>query len=160
MSATEIHHHTLDARRRPAPEKELVPRFLVVAMIALMGLSLSLVAYARLTGAPMSGALIEAPVAAERTIRMVGTREGSVTVLGEDGVQLAHSSDDMKGFIGVVWRVLARHRYVQGVPDTAPVTLIRRDNGNIAIHDTVTDWSIELIGYGADNVAAFAGLVD
>jgi len=160
MSATELHHHTLEGRRRAAPERELVPRFLVIAMFALMGLSLSLVGYAKLTGAPMSGALIEAPVAAQRTIQMVGTREGAVTVLNEEGAQLAHSSEHLMGFVGVVWRVLARHRYVEGVPDTAPVTLIRRDNGNIAIHDTVTDWSIELIGYGDDNVAAFAGLID
>jgi len=141
-------------------QPEMVPRFMVIAMFSLMGLALSLAGYATLTDAPKSGVLVEAPVEAERTIKMVGTRDGNVTVLDAEGTVIALSSEDKMGFVGVVWRVLARHRHVQGLPDTAPVTLIRRENGNIAIHDTATDWSIELIGYGADNVAAFARLVD
>jgi putative photosynthetic complex assembly protein len=138
----------------------MVPRFMVIAMFSLMGLALSLTGYAQLTDAPNSGVLIEAPIEAERTILMVGARDGNVTVLDEEGSVIALSSGEKMGFVGVVWRVLARHRYVEGVPDTSPVRLIRRVNGNIAIHDTATDWSIELIGYGVDNVAAFAKLVD
>jgi hypothetical protein len=38
--------------------------------------------------------------------------------------------------------------------------LVRRANGHTAIIDPATDWSIELIGYGADNIAAFARLLD
>lgn len=141
-------------------QPEMVPRFMVIAMFSLMGLSLSLVGYSRLTDAPKTGVLIEAPVVAERTIQMVATREGAVTVLNTEGEVIARSGDDKAGFIGVVWRVLARHRLTQGLPDIAPVRVLRRENGHIAVHDTVTDWSIELIGYGADNVAAFARLVD
>lgn len=145
-------------------QPEMVPRFMVIAMFTLMAVSLGLVAYARLSDAPKTGVLIEAPIAAERSVRMIGTRDGDVTVLDADGdadgAVVARSADDKNGFVGVVWRVLARHRLTQGLPDTAPVRVIRRENGNIAIHDTATDWSIELIGYGADNVAAFARLVD
>ncbi|MEX1235953.1 MAG: photosynthetic complex assembly protein PuhC [Roseovarius sp.] len=148
-----------DLRSRP-PQPEMVPRFMVIAMFTLMGLTLGLAGYAQLTDMPKSGVLVEAPIEAERVIKMVGTRDGNVTVLDAQGNVIALSSEDKMGFVGVVWRVLARHRYVQGVPDTDPVWLIRRENGNIAIQDTATDWSIELIGYGADNVAAFAKLVD
>ncbi|MFD0858456.1 photosynthetic complex assembly protein PuhC [Roseovarius aquimarinus] len=147
-------------RMKAAPERELVPRIMVIAMFSLMGLTLSLAAYAQLSGAHKSGLLVEAPIAAEREIRLVGTREGAVTVLDAQGRTIAQSSDEKAGFIGVVWRVLARHRLTAGLPDTAPVRVIRRENGNIAVQDTTTDWSIELIGYGADNVAAFARLVD
>lgn len=159
MSSTDTHNHTIQ-QHRPAPEREMVPRALVIAMFALMGFALALASYARLSGAPLTGVLIEAPVEAQREITLQGSREGNVTVLDAGGAQIAHSSEDKMGFVGVVWRVLARHRHVHGVADTAPVTLIRRDNGNIALEDTATDWSIELIGYGADNVAAFARLVD
>jgi hypothetical protein len=38
--------------------------------------------------------------------------------------------------------------------------LVRRENGHVAILDDTTGWSIELIGYGQDNVAAFAKLID
>jgi hypothetical protein len=42
----------------------------------------------------------------------------------------------------------------------APLRLVRRENGHVAILDDTTGWSIELIGYGQDNVAAFAKLID
>lgn len=141
-------------------ENDLVPRFLVRAMFALMGFTLLLVAYAQLTGKKNTGMLIEAPIVAERTINLVGTREGAVTVTDLDGNVLTYSMEDKNGFIGVIWRVFDRQRYVEGADKSAPVRVVRRQNGNIAVIDTATPTSVELIGYGADNVAAFAKLID
>ncbi|MCL3883063.1 photosynthetic complex assembly protein PuhC [Marivita sp. GX14005] len=141
-------------------EPELVPRVMVIAMFILMGLALAIAGFARLIDAPLAGAVVKAPVAAERSVRLIGGRDGAVEVRGADNALIAHSSEEKNGFIGVVWRVLARDRATHGVPDTAPIRVLRRQNGHIAIEDTATDWSIELIGYGADNVAAFARLVD
>jgi putative photosynthetic complex assembly protein len=139
---------------------ELVPRFLVRAMFGLILFTLAIVGYAKITDMPKSGVLVEAPVVAERMINLVGTREGAVTVTDMDGKLITHSTEDMNGFIGVIWRVFDRHRYTLNAEMTAPVRVVRRANGNIAVIDTATDLSVELIGYGQDNVAAFARLVD
>ena len=46
------------------------------------------------------------------------------------------------------------------VPTSVSEPVVRRDNGNIAILDDTTGMAVELIGYGKDNVAAFAQLLD
>jgi hypothetical protein len=66
----------------------------------------------------------------------------------------------MAGFIGVIGRVFDRDRQVAGVADNPSLFVVRRENGNVAIIDRSIDLSVELIGYGTDNVAAFAKLLD
>ena len=48
---------------------------------------------------------------------------------------------------------------LEGVAGNPPLQLVRRENGHTAIIDPATNWSIELIGHGADNIAAFARLL-
>lgn len=145
-------------------DKDMVPRVLVQAMFALMLASLALVSFAVLSDRPHVGVLKISPIAAETTLILDGTRDGTVAVTTLAGDIVARSNDDKGGFIGVIWRVLARERMLREIPhpvaNTAPVRVVRRENGHIAVLDTVTDWSVELIGYGHDNVAAFARLVD
>lgn len=143
-----------------ARDAEMVPRILVRAMFALMAGALAIVAFAVLSDRPHVGVPAPAPIVAEKVLRLEGTRQGNVTVLDADGTIVARSETDKNGFIGVIWRVMARERMKRGLPDTAPVRVVRRENGTIAILDTATDWSVELVGYGQDNVAAFARLVD
>ena len=141
-------------------DKEMVPRFLLQAMFGLMAATLSLVAYAQWFDVPNRGVLVEAPVTQSLEIVMVGDRSGIYEVLTTDGQLIASSSDEKAGFIGVMGRVIDRERFVHDLTGNAPVTVIRRENGNIAIIDDTTDLSVELIGYGKDNVAAFAKLLD
>lgn len=141
-------------------DKDMVPRFLVVAMFSLMAASLAIVAYAQWFDVPQRGVVNTTAVVDQKTIRFESSREGVSTVFDIDGNQIAHSGDDMMGFIGVMGIVLNRERLVSGVANEAPVTLIKRQNGTYAIEDPLTGWSVELIGYGADNVAAFAKLLD
>jgi putative photosynthetic complex assembly protein len=141
-------------------DREMVPAILVKAMFGLMAASVALVAWAQLTDHPQLGVLDEAPVVAEREVVLTGNRSGVYTVTDAAGATLAMSSDDRAGFIGVMGRVIDRERGVRGLPLDAPVTVVRRENGNIAILDETTGRHVELIGYGADNVAAFAGLLD
>jgi putative photosynthetic complex assembly protein len=130
-------------------------------MFALMLSSVVIVAFAQWTGAPNSGVLIEAPVVQERSIILTGSREMTYTVTdAATGEVIGHSSDPLDGFLGVIGRVLERDRLVNGVQDNPPVRVVRRDNGHIAIIDDATGKVVELIGYGADNVAAFAKLLD
>lgn len=148
------------ANQMKARDKEMVPRILVVAMFALMAASLALVAFARLTDQPLTGVPEASPVVQEVAITLEGSRTADVRVLNADGVQIASSDDTRAGFIHVMWVAIARERKVQQVTDNPALRLVRRANGHVAIIDPATDWSIELIGYGADNVAAFAKLLD
>jgi len=141
-------------------DKEMVPRFLVQAMFGLMAASLALVAYAQWFDVPDKGVLIEAPVVQSLEIVMQGDRSGIYEVTTLDGTLLASSSDEKAGFIGVIGRVIDRERLVHDLSGNAPITVVRRENGNIAVVDDSTDLSVELIGYGKDNVAAFARLLD
>jgi putative photosynthetic complex assembly protein len=141
-------------------DKEMVPRFLVQAMFGLMAATLSIVAYAQWFDVPNRGVLIEAPITQSLEIVMVGDRSGIYEVMTTDGQLIASSSDEKAGFIGVMGRVIDRERFVHDLTGNAPITVVRRENGNIAIIDDTTDLSVELIGYGADNVAAFAKLLD
>ena len=141
-------------------DKEMVPRILVQAMFALMVASLAIVAYAQWADVPNRGVLVEASVVQSLDIVMTGDRDGVYQVRGTDGTLLAASSDDKAGFIGVIGRVVDRKRLIYGMTSEQPLQVVRRENGNIAIIDETTAMSVELIGYGADNVAAFARLLD
>jgi putative photosynthetic complex assembly protein len=141
-------------------DKEMVPKFLVQGMFGLMLAVLFVVAYGQVNDMPKAGVLVEAPVVQSLEIVMTGDRSGVYTVHDSDGRLLATSSDEMAGFIGVIGRVFDRDRQVAGVVDNPSLLVVRRENGNVAIIDRSIDLSVELIGYGTDNVAAFAKLLD
>ena len=143
-----------------ARDREMVPRVLVQAMFGLMFVSLAIVAYAQWADVPQAGVPAPSEIVAERSITLRGTHSDGVAVLDEAGAQIAYSGTDKAGFIDVIWVALMRERKVNGADAAAPVRLVRRANGHTAIIDPETGWSIELIGYGADNVAAFARLID
>ena len=141
-------------------DREMVPRFLVQAMFALMLGSLAMVSYATLAGVPKTGVLVVAPVVDSRDIVLQGDRNGVYRVIDSAGAQIAVSSEDKAGFLGVMGRVIDRERLVHGVESNAAVQVVRRENGHIAVLDPTTGMAVELIGYGKDNVAAFARLLD
>ncbi|MBF9042857.1 photosynthetic complex assembly protein [Rhodobacterales bacterium HKCCE4037] len=140
-------------------DREMVPRALVRAMFGLMALSIALVAYAQISDHPNTGVLIEAPVVESRSVTLSPRGLGTYDIF-EGGTLIASSDDDLGGFYGVIGRVLERRRIVHGADPALPVDVVRRENGHIAILDPHTEFTIELIGYGADNIAAFARLLD
>ena len=141
-------------------DREMVPRVLVQAMFALMFISLGLVGYATYTDRPLTGVAPNSPIAKEMQITLQGNRSDGVHVVGPTGKSLAYSADKRKGFIDVIWNSVMRERTVQNADPAAPLRLVRRENGTTAILDDATGWKIELIGYGKDNIAAFATLLD
>ena len=141
-------------------DREMVPRILVQAMFGLMAATLAIVAYAQWFDVPNRGVLVEAPIVQSLDIVMTGDRSGVYQVHGTDGELIASSSDEKAGFLGVIGRVIDRERFKNNVTGNAPFQVVRRENGNIAIIDDTTDLRVELIGYGQDNVAAFAKLLD
>lgn len=141
-------------------DRDMVPKVLVQAMFALMLAALGLVTYAQLSGMPNTGVLVEAPVVQERAVILTGDRVGTYVVTDLSGAEIAISSENKAGFIGVIGRVIDRERMLHGVTGEEPIRVVRRDNGNVAVIDDTTGMVVELIGYGADNVAAFARLLD
>ncbi|UWR24383.1 photosynthetic complex assembly protein PuhC [Sulfitobacter sp. S190] len=148
------------ANQMKARDREMVPRALVIAMFALMASALILVSYARITNRPLTGVAALPRIEAERTVYFDGDRTTGIRILDTDGQQIAASTDPKSGFIDVVWVAVMRERKVQGADPTAPIRLVRRSGGRTDILDDQTGWSLALIGYGQDNVAAFATLID
>ena len=141
-------------------DREFVPKYLVIAMFALMLATLGLVTFDQVTHQPLMGVAPDSPIVAERAIVLDGTRNEGVYVRDEMGREIAYSGANKSGFIDVIWVSVNRERTVQDVPSDAPLRLVRRANGHVAVLDDTTGWKIELIGYGQDNVAAFARLID
>ena len=141
-------------------DKEMVPKILVQGMFTLMLASLALVAYAQWADVPQVGVLEPTPITQTRDVVLTGDRSGTYQVFDEAGQMIASTADPRSGFIGVIGRVIDRQRSVIGADPTGPITVARRENGTIAIIDPETGMTIDLIGYGADNVAAFGQLLN
>ncbi len=150
-TATRIHNNA---------SEEMVPRALVVAMFALMIGTLGLATVSRLTDAPRAGVVAVSPVVQTLDIVLIGNRNGAYAVQDTAGTVLAMSDADKAGFIGVMGRVVERKRATANLPVADPVQLHRHENGTLSIRDKSTGMDIALIGYGADNVAAFARLLN
>ncbi|MGR3467369.1 MAG: photosynthetic complex assembly protein PuhC [Shimia sp.] len=141
-------------------DKEMIPLVLIRAMAALAIVSVALVAYARLTDRPPVGVPVALPVIAETSVIFTeGAERGSYVITDLDGNRLMGSGDHLRGFVGVVGQSLARRRMLEDVAMTTPVQVVRRDNGRIDVLDPASGYSLELMGYGRDNVAAFAALL-
>jgi putative photosynthetic complex assembly protein len=154
---TQIDTHG-QARRNPH-DKELIPRVMTRAMLALVLTVLALVTYARVTDRPLIATPPEGNIVVSRDVILSGDLSGSATVLNLDGTVVADLTPDQGGFISGVWRVVLRERTKHRVALDGPVTLIRRDNGRVEIQDPSTGWGADLMGFGADNARAFARLL-
>ena len=148
------------ARFKVDPAEEMVPRILVAAMFALMLVTLGIVALARLTDAPLTGTVAESDTLISRQIVLTGDRNGAYSATAPDGTLLAMSDDGPNGFLGVMGRVIDRKRLTSGAADDAPIEVRRRADGIVEIIDPATGMVVPLMGYGKDNVAAFARLLD
>lgn len=150
-----------DRDRRATPDREHVPRILLRAMLALVLITLGLVAFARLTNMePASKFPDDLPVVAERIVMIHGSITGEARVLDADGTLIADLGPDEGGFVAGVWRSLQLERKPYGIEGSAPVRLIKFSDGRIALHDEFTDWRVDLIGFGPDNTAVFARLLE
>jgi putative photosynthetic complex assembly protein len=144
-------------------DKEMVPTILVRAMFVLCLCVLIIVSYARITDRPLSAtppSLEEAPVVQERMIRIFGEMDGSARVLDMNGNLVADFSPDEGGFVAGIYRVLERERGAVGLDASEPIRLVRFSDGRIGLRDDHTDFRAELFGFGADNEAVFARLLE
>lgn len=159
---TDLNHTTLAEQQQKLAkrDKEMIPLVLVRLMFGLAFVSVALVAFARYTDRPLVGVPTQPPVVAERVVFLLpGEDRGTFVIKDEAGATLVASSDAKAGFVGAIGQAIERRRKVTRSDMAAPVTVLKRDTGRIDIIDDTSGFSIELHGYGTDNVAVFAGLL-
>jgi putative photosynthetic complex assembly protein len=144
-------------------DKDMVPVLLLRAMLVLVLCAVAITSYATLTDRPLEGMprLSDEGIVRERivTIEADGTT-GAARVFDGQGTVIADFDPDQGGFVAGVHRALSFERRRQGVSESAPVRLILYDTGQLSLRDELTGWRAELIGFGAENAAIFAGLLD
>jgi putative photosynthetic complex assembly protein len=144
--------------RMKKPESELIPPFVGRTLVALLLAALAVVTWARVTDQPLVATPPESAIVEERLFVFDANMAGEVTVMDETGAVLTELSGEQGGFISGVGRVLDRERMKHGQPTDGPVLLRRHENGRYSLVDPSTGWSADLMGFGLDNVRAFARL--
>lgn len=141
-------------------DREKIPRILLRAIGLLLFTVLVLVSFARITGMEPAAMPPNVPAVAERTVIIFGDRAGNARVLDINGTQIADLTPEQGGFISGVWRSMARQRNQMDIDPNAPVRLVKFADGRLGLRDDLTGWRVELIGFGRDNTAAFARLLE
>lgn len=150
---------TVDKARIHATERELVPRLFVRAMFGMVMLCLVMVSAYRWLDGPVQYTAPDSPVVIEKTLFLEGAMSGAAKVFAEDGTVIAEYAPEEGGFISGMWRVLQRERNKARVDLNGPVIVRARENNRLEIFDPSTGWGADLMGFGADNSAAFARLL-
>lgn len=145
-------------------DKEMIPVLLLRALLVLVICALIIVAYARLTDRPLEAMPAlegsEISVVKERTLIITGEMSGAARVLDATGTVIADLDQTEGGFVAGMYRVLKRTREQQGLAAELPVRLVLFENGQLSLRDDHTGWRAELIGFGAQNAATFAAMLE
>jgi putative photosynthetic complex assembly protein len=137
---------------------EMVPKALLLGMLALALATVAIVSFASLTGREPVAQPAAAAVLREKWIVLEGLSAQAVIVRNTDGsvlLDLPHG-----GFVTVIQSGIHTERRKHGVDQTKPVRIVEYANGRLVAEDPATGWSAELYAFGADNKAAFERLLD
>lgn len=143
-----------------AREDELVPKVLVRLVMALILSILALVTIATITDRPLESTPADGAILSERAIYISGDGSGAARVLDANGTVLADLGPEAGGFVAGVDRVIIRERAKSSADMSAPVLLRLREGNRLSIYDPETNWSAELMGFGATNLRTFARLLE
>lgn len=143
---------------RPSPDREMIPRALLWAMLALALSALVITSFAVLSDRPPEGQPAPGTVVSVRELVLEGRTAQAVTVYDTQGKLLADM--DHGGFITVIQNTIARARTVARVDGNPPIRFVRYDNGRLVAEDPASGASIELYAFGSDNKAAVERLLD
>jgi putative photosynthetic complex assembly protein len=147
----------MQAQARPSDDKDMIPKPLLRAMLALVLASLAVVTFAVLTGRDHVGVPKYATIVAERSVILQGGGAQAVTVLATDGTLLMDLPHG--GFITVIQNGMERARLTAGVDKMLPLRIVEYANGRLTAVDDYSGWSAELGAFGSDNRAAFERLM-
>jgi putative photosynthetic complex assembly protein len=141
-----------------------VPRAALIGAAVLIGLTLSAVAFVRLTGMEPAAQVPEPEsTVASRALRFEDRPNGDVVVFeaGRDGAErrIRTLEPGGAGFIRGVLRSLARERRGRGIGPEQPFLLSMQADGQLFLEDPATDQRIYLQAFGPTNVEAFRSLL-
>lgn len=149
------------AAASPEQQREIISKRLLRAMALLVASSLVLVTYARLTDRPLEAKPVDGPIVQERVLHIVSDNvSGAATIYDEDGALIVDLPPTKGGFVAGIWRAMVFERQKEGIDPDAPVRLMKFSDGRLALRDEVGTTRLELIGFGRDNAAAFARLLN
>lgn len=136
------------------------PRAPLFAVATLVLGAIAIALFARVTDVGTTRLHYAAPVES-RDLRFEDRSDGNVAVYdAKDGTLVDLVTPGTKGFIRTVMRGLAHSRAEQGFGPEGSFKLTRWDDGRLSISDPMTGRQIELVGFGAPNVAVFANLLE
>jgi putative photosynthetic complex assembly protein len=138
-------------------EREMIPRTLLLGMLALALSSLAIATFSSVTDRPHAGVPAAGTVIEARELILEGVSAQAVVVRDTDGTVLLDLPHG--GFITVIQSGMERARRVARVPGNPPMRVVRYDNGRLVAEDPATGWSAELYAFGQDNKAAFERLL-
>lgn len=146
-----------------------VPKPALIAAAALVGFSLLMTATVKIgwldrEAVPaVARAQADVTPARQRSLHFADQPDGAVLISdARTGATVftIPAGSEQGGFIRGVLRGLARERRMHGVGEAPPFTLTMWQDGSLSMVDEGTGRSIELGGFGSDNRAAFAALLE
>ncbi|GAA0728290.1 photosynthetic complex assembly protein PuhC [Sphingomonas japonica] len=143
-----------------------VPRGALLLVGGLVGFALLATATFRIADLPPAASPVleraSAHVAAveSQTLRFADMDDGGVRIDRVGGASTIIHPGEQSGFVRGVMRGMARDRRMRGIGSTPPFTLTLWANGGLSLTDTATGRIIELNGFGLDNRATFAKLLE
>jgi putative photosynthetic complex assembly protein len=147
----------MQAQARPSDDKDMIPKPLLWAMLALVLASLAVVSFAVLSDRDHVGVPKASEIVKERSIILQGGGAQAVTVLDADGTVLMDLPHG--GFITVIQNAMERARLTANVDKLLPLRIVEYANGRLTVLDDYSGWSAELGAFGSDNRAAFERLM-
>jgi putative photosynthetic complex assembly protein len=127
--------------------------------VTLVCSALALAAGARVSDVGTTHLTYDKPLAT-RALRFEDRPDGAIIVKdATSGQFLDEIVPGNDGFVRMVMRNLAHDRLGAGIGPATPFKLTRWDNGRLTIADPDTNRKIELVGFGATNLQAFAKLL-
>jgi putative photosynthetic complex assembly protein len=141
----------------PPLSADKIPHGLLMAMGALVLVSLAAVAAVRLSGAAIHSP--DASAVLTRELRFEDRPDGSVAVIDARQNRELERVQGEAGFLRGALRALARERRMRDLGPQAPFELIGRADGRLTLLDPATGERVDLEAFGPTNAATFARLL-
>lgn len=136
---------------------DALPRGLLMAMAALVLVTLAGVAAVRLSGVQIHSP--DASAVLTRSLRFEDRTDGSVAVIDATTGQEVERVQGEAGFLRGALRAMARERRKRDMGAEAPFELIGRADGRLTLVDPATRERIDLESFGVTNAGTFARLL-
>lgn len=141
-----------------APEP--IPPILLVGAAAIIMITVLGTAFARFTEIGTQERA-ETAITQSVMLRFTDEADGGVSVYNHDsGALIWHYPPETGGFVRTAMRAVVHSRKVAGIGPEAPFQLARTEEGRLLLTDPVTDLTVGLEAFGADNVRDFAQILD